>query len=115
MSSAANEVLLDDTLKHLRLPTMRKEYKECARQARETGEDYASFLLALSVRELENRRANQLRRRLHEARFPIMKTLENTDLSKWPGIDPLVVKELCSAGYVDQKHNLVLIGKLFGS
>jgi len=80
MTTTGDQVLLNETLKQLRLPTMRREYVECARQAKEAGDDYPTYLLILATRELENRRANQLRRRLKEARFPIMKTLEITDL-----------------------------------
>ena len=61
------------------LPAMRRDYAECARQARETRASYEG-LLDLVSRQLEQRRANQLERRLKQARFPVMKTLEKTDL-----------------------------------
>ena len=65
MSRASEAVLLKDHLKELRLPTMRRDYAECARQARETRASYEGFLLDLVSRQLEQRRANQLERRLH--------------------------------------------------
>ena len=80
MSRASEAVLLKDHLKELRLPAMRRDYAECARQARETRASYEGFLLDLVSRQLEQRRANQLERRLKQARFPVMKTLEKTDL-----------------------------------
>jgi len=76
------EVLLEDALRRLRLPAMLREYTEHVRQAREAGESYEGFLLALASRELEQRQANQVQRRLNEARFPLLKTLEKTDLKK---------------------------------
>lgn len=109
--SAGEEVLLEDTLRQLKLPAMGREYRECARQARETGESYESFLLALATREVEGRRANQLQRRLKEARFPVLKTLETTDLKKWPGLDAVRVREYVECQYIARCENLVLVGK----
>jgi len=105
------DVLLGDCLKRLRLPAMLRDYPECARQAREDGQDYESFLLELATRELEQRQANQLQRRLKEARFPLMKTLETTDLKMWPGLNALHVKEYSEGHYIERRENLVLIGK----
>jgi DNA replication protein DnaC len=111
MNRAGEQVLLDDHLSLLRLPTMLNQYEECARQARETSESYESFLLALTTREVEQRQANQLKRRLHEARFPVLKTLETTDLNKWPGFDSLQFREYVEGNYIARGENLVLIGK----
>jgi DNA replication protein DnaC len=69
------EILLEDVLRRLKMPAVAREYREHARQARETGESYEGFLLALASRELDERQSNQVRRRLTEARFPVMKTL----------------------------------------
>ena len=91
MSQLSDTVLLEDHLKRLRLPAMLHDYPECARQAREGGESYEGFLLDLATRELTQRQANQLKRRLKEARFPVMKTLEGTDFKKWPGLEALQV------------------------
>ncbi len=71
MSRASEAVLLKDCLKQLRLPAMGRDYPECARQARQGKESYEAFLLDLASRELEQRQANQLKRRLTEARFPV--------------------------------------------
>jgi len=89
MNRAGEQVLLNDHLKLLRLPAMLRQYPECARQAREGKESHESFLLNLTTQELEQRQANQLKRRLQEAKFPTLKTLEMTDLNKWPDFDSL--------------------------
>ncbi len=111
MSRASEAVLLEDCLKRLRLPAMLRDYPECARQARESGDPHESFLLDLANRELEQRQANQLKRRLKQARFPVMKTLETTDLKKWPGVDGVQLRELASGEWIGRKENLCLIGK----
>ena len=111
MSQLSDTVLLEDHLKRLRLPAMLREYPECARQAREGGESYEGFLLNLATRELTQRQANQLKRRLKEARFPVMKTLEGTDFKKWPGLEALQVRELLQCDYIPRRENLAFIGR----
>ena len=111
MSRASEVVLLEDHLKELRLPAMRRDYAQCARQARETGASYEAFLLDLVSRQLEQRRANQLQRRLKQARFPVMKTLEKTDLALWPTLDAVEVRELMRCRWISRRENVALIGK----
>ncbi len=111
MNRVGEQLLLDDHLKLLKLPTMLRQYRECARQAREVKESHESFLLTLTTLELEQRQANQLKRRVQEARFPTLKTLETTDLNKWPDFDPLRFREYLNGDYIAHRENLVLIGK----
>lgn len=111
MNPAGEQILLEDHLRHLKLPMMLRQYAECARQARETGESHESFLLSLTTRELEQRQANQLKRRLQEARFPLMKTLETTDLNKWPGLDPIQFRGHVDGNYISRRENIVIVGR----
>ena len=82
-----------------------------ARQAKEAGEGYQGFLLALASRELEQRQANQIQRRLRTARFPRLKTLETTDLNKWPALDAVQVRDYAECDYITRCENVVLLGK----
>ena len=111
MNRAGERVLLEDCLKQLRLPAMLREYLACARQARETGQRYETFLLDLAHRELEQRLANRLKRRLKEARFPVLKTLEKTDLTRWPSLDRREIRELAEGDWIKQHENLILLGR----
>lgn len=108
---SGEQVLLEDTLRELKLPTMRRECAECSRQAREARESYETFLLALATRELEQRQANRLERRLKEARFPVLKTLEATDLNKWPGFSAGEIREYAQGRWIEQRENVIFIGK----
>lgn len=111
MNPAAEEVLLMGLLRQLKLPAVLREWRECARQARETGERYESFLLSVLSREAEQRQANQLQRRLREARFPYLRPLERTDLGKWPGLDARQVKEYAQGDWIGRRENLVILGR----
>lgn len=101
---------LNSTLTNLGLITMRKEWSSKAQQAREAGETYENYLLDLCQEELEARDSKRLQRLLKEARFPQIKTIEKTDLSKWPGLDLRKVKELATAQFVQNHSNAVFIG-----
>jgi len=105
------EILLEDVLRRLKLPAVAREYREHARQAREGGESYEGFLLALASLELDQRQSNQVQRRLNEARFPVLKTLEKTDLNKWPGLDATQIREYMDCHYITRRENIVILGK----
>ena len=105
------EIVLDDALRRLRLPAMVREWREHARQAKEAGEGYTGFLLALASRELEQRQVNQVQRRLRAARFPLVKTLETTDLKMWPVLDAVQMRDYGDCGYITRRENVVLLGK----
>lgn len=107
----ADKKVLEETLSELKLATMWREYESCGRQAEESGDCYGRYLLTLAGQELENRRARQLVRRLREAGFPQMKTLEKTDLSKWPGLGAREIQAHVSCAYIKAKQNIVLVGR----
>lgn len=111
MKPSSQSVLLEDCLKRLKLPAMLRDWGECARQARQSKESYEAFLLDLANRELEQRQANQLKRRLREARFPILKTLETTELEKWPALEGVQLRELTGCEWISRLENVLLIGK----
>lgn len=105
------KVALESGLKRLKLPTMLREYDECARQSRSAGDDYESFLLSVVTREVERRDTNQLQRRIQEARFPYLKTLEKSDLRKWPSLSAIEVRELAGCEWIRRRENMVIIGR----
>jgi DNA replication protein DnaC len=111
MSPAGDAVILEETLQRLKLTRMRVEYEQCARQAEESGDSYVGFLLKLATRELEYRENEQLNRRLKQARFPRLKTLETTDLGLWPGLEPREFQHYAQGDYLRRAENLVFLGK----
>jgi DNA replication protein DnaC len=95
--------------KQLKVPTF-ATYQDVLRQA---GQDatFNQMLLLLMRREYEQRQENQNRRRLKQACFPFTKTLDELDLSRYSGqISRLVINELGSCKFIDEKKNLVMVG-----
>jgi hypothetical protein len=76
----AIEAQLISNLKALKLSAVLGHLDAQLRQARESKEDYAEFLLNLSELEVTTRLENGRKRRIREARFPLMKPIEDEAL-----------------------------------
>lgn len=82
----ATLIELQAHLKALNLSNMARHLEVSLRQAKESGIDYDEFLLGLTGAEVQTRAENSLARRIRDAKFPLIKTLETFDLSAgWPG------------------------------
>jgi DNA replication protein DnaC len=108
---ATTEMVLTDNLKALNLSHMLRHLEPQLRQAREQGTDYGEFLLGLTEIELQLRGENRLKRRLREAKFPLLKTLEDFDQQAAPGLDRRLLHQLASGEYISQHRNVIFLGK----
>ena len=107
----STEVLLSDHLKQLKLTTILKHYPTMARQARDNGSPYEDFLLSLIESEVQARSDNRLKRRIREARFPVMKIMESFDFDAVPDLDRRLIKELMTGSYIQERKNIIFVGK----
>ena len=110
MSVTKSTLLLEHHLKKLKLPTMQREYEKMAGLCRTERSDYPQYLLKLSEMELLDRERRSKERRIREAGFPVVKTLETFDFKGQPSINQELVRELMRGEYIDQKENVLLIG-----
>jgi DNA replication protein DnaC len=74
-------VLLEHHLKALRLPTILREYDKVARQCAQEKADFPTYLLRLTELELLDRDRRATERRMRQARFPVVKSLDSFDSS----------------------------------
>ena len=102
---------LRNNLKALTLTCMVKNLDTSLRQAQEIRPDYAEFLLELTATELQSRARNRLNRRIKEAKFPLIKTLESFDLDAASGLDIGLVRDLAGCTYIDQRRNVIFLGR----
>jgi len=105
------EMVLTDNLKSLNLSHMLRQLVPQLRQAREQSLDYSDFLLSLTEIEMEGRAENRLKRRLREAKFPLLKTLETFDYQAAPGLDRRLLHQLAAGDYISQQRNVIFLGK----
>ena len=110
MSEQKTSLLLKHYLKKLKLPTILREYSAIAAACKKDKHDYASFLLRLVERESLDREKRAAERRLKNARFPVIKTLDTFDFRAQPSINEKWVRELIVGEYIDRKENILLVG-----
>lgn len=103
-------MLVEVYLKRLKLPTMRRLYKELAREAADHNKTFEDYLLTLLEQEVIQREDNQLRVRLKAAGFPLPKTLDSFDFSALPSLNKQKVLELSRAEFVKARENVLCIG-----
>ena len=75
--SETPQVLLEHYLKALRLPTFGREYDKVSQQCARQGLDHPRFLLRLCELEVLDRQARAMGRRIRNARFPVIKSLDS--------------------------------------
>jgi|TARA_B100001971_G_C18102964_1_gene489898 DNA replication protein DnaC len=110
MSAQKTSLLLKHYLKKLKLPTILREYPAIAVACRKDKHDYANFLLRLVERESLDREKRAAERRVKNARFPVIKTLDTFDFKAQPSINEKWVRELMVGEYIDRKENILLVG-----
>lgn len=103
-------LLLEHHLKALKLPTMAREYGSVAASCGTDRCDYAQYLLRLAERELLERERKATERRIKEAGFGVIKTIDSFDFKAQPTINESLVRELLRSEYLDKKENILLIG-----
>ena len=73
------QVLLAHHLKTLKLPTFLREYDKLARQCATEGADHVRYLVRLTELELIDCERRMVERRIRQARFPAVKSLDSFD------------------------------------
>ncbi len=107
---APSTLLLRHHLKALRLPTMLRDYAAVAAASGQERVDYAGFLLRLAERELLERERKATERRIKEAGFPVVKTIDTFDFGSRPSLNESLVRELLRGEYVQRRENVLLVG-----
>lgn len=109
--STVTTAALRVNLKALILPAMVRGLESRLRQAKETGPGYDDFLLELTVDELQARAENRLNRRVREAKFPLLKTLEGFDFNSVEGLDIRRIRDLSGCDYIKERRNIIFLGR----
>lgn len=109
--NAGMQALLIDNLKTLRLSTMIRNLEGHLRQARQDKLDYDEFLLNLADVEVQVRKENGRKRRLREAKFPLLKPLDTFNFEAAGDLDVRLIKELSNSDYIKKALNVIFLGK----
>jgi DNA replication protein DnaC len=97
-------------LASLKLATVASHWQRLAEEARRQRQPHAEYLADLVSLEVARRRERRIQRRIKDARFPVLKTLDGFDFSRQPGVDREAILDLARGAFVAERGNVVLVG-----
>lgn len=101
---------LEGQMRALKLKGMMSYYREFAEQGAKSKLGYEEYLSLLLEQELRGKTERSVRTKIHKARFPFLKTLEEFDFSFQPSLGEKEVLHLGSLEFIERKENLVFLG-----
>ena len=110
MSKNPTMLLLEHHLKALKLPTFLRDYASAGAVCSQERADYPTYLFRLAERELIDRERRATERRIKEAAFPVLKTIETFNFAAQVSINEPLVRELLRGEYIGKRENLLLVG-----
>ncbi len=110
MSERKSELLLRHYLKKLKLPTILREYGPVATSCTKENCDYVTYLWRLVERESLDREKRAAERRVKNARFPVIKTLDTFDFKAQPSLKEKLIRELMVGEYMERYENILIVG-----
>ena len=97
-------------LKTLCLSTIATQWRPLAEQATRQRQTPADYLAQLNHLEVTGRRERRIQRRIQDARFPMLKTLDAFAFDAQPGLDRDAVLQVFGCGFVAEAANVVFVG-----
>jgi DNA replication protein DnaC len=108
---AALEALVEAHTAELHLPTVRRRFRPLAEEAARAQQPPLAYLAALLEAEVQERAERRERRRLLDARFPLLKRLEDFRFADNPNVPQATVAALAEGSWIDDREQVVLIGE----
>lgn len=107
----ALEALVDAHARELHLPAIRARFRALAVEATREQQTPLAYLAALLEAEVQERAERRERRRLVEARFPIIKRLEDFRFEDNPKIPQATIAKLAEGSWIDDHESVILLGE----
>ena len=105
-----NQEIIKEYTLELRLPGIRRHYKEESIEAGKTEITYEEFLINLLEREYALRLENRKKQRLRTAEFPYKKHLEDLKAEDLPEDARKKIKTLKTLDFIETGQNVILAG-----
>jgi len=90
--------------------TIVKDYVRVARQCAVELVDYQHYLLRIAELELQDRERRATERRIRQAKFPVVKTIDTFDFMAIPSVNKTLVLELARCEFLGRRENVLLLG-----
>jgi DNA replication protein DnaC len=108
--TAALEALIEAHAIELKLPTVRRRYRQLAVEAAREQQTPIAYLAALLEAEHQERAERREKRRLIDARFPQIKRLEDFHFADNPNVPQATIAALAEGSWIDDRESVILIG-----
>ena len=108
--TAALEALIDAHATELKLPTVKARFRQLAAEAVREQQTPVAYLAALLEAEHQERAERRERRRLIDARFPLLKRLEEFRFADNPKIPQATITALADGAWISDRDSIVLVG-----
>ena len=105
------EAAIQQYARQLYLTTVADQFANLAEEAARKKQSHLSYLEALLEAEIEERDRRAVIRRIKEAHFPAVKTLEEFDFQSAAHIPAALIKKLSEGEYLEHKEPVVLLGE----
>ncbi len=107
----ALEALVEAHARELHLPAIRSRFRELAREATREQQTPLAYLAALLEAEVTERAERRERRRIHDARFPQLKQLEEFHFADNPKVPQATIAALAEGAWISDRESVILIGE----
>jgi DNA replication protein DnaC len=107
----ALEALIEAHATELKLPTVKRRFRQLAAEATREQQTPVAYLAALLDAEHQERAERREKRRLIDARFPIIKRLEEFRFSDNPTVPQATIAALADGSWIDDRESVIFVGE----
>jgi DNA replication protein DnaC len=111
VEASLEEAVIIQHCKQLRLSSVAAHFGRLSQEAVKRNQTHQRYLNVLLGTEVEDRERRMVEKRLREARFPRMKTLEEFDFEKTKQVQASQIRELAEGGYLKRSEPIIFIGE----
>ncbi len=108
---AALEALVEAHAAELKLPTVRRRFRALAAEALREQQTPLAYLACLLEAEVQERAERRERRRLLDARFPLLKRLEDFRFADNPQVPQATIATLAAGSWITDRESIILSGE----
>jgi DNA replication protein DnaC len=106
----ALEALVEAHATELKLPTVRRRFRALADEALREQQTPVAYLAALLEAEQQERAERRERRRLIDARFPVLKRLDEFRFDDNPKIPQATIAALAEGSWISDREQVIFVG-----
>jgi len=107
----ALEALIEAHATELKLPTVKRRFRQLATEAVREQQTPVAYLAALLEAEMAERAERREKRRLIDARFPLIKRLEEFQFADNPKVPQATIAALADGSWIDDRESVIFVGE----